>query len=399
MVGAGVAGLVCAIELARAGQSVTVFEADHVGAGASGRSLGILTVPAAGIGFGDPDEHVRGRPRKSWHRDRQAAQRYVLRLIEAADADCNLQQGVVLLARSAARYEALAATVDGRNAYYETRDYALPADRLGEEAGGRAAETFAGALVMPGAHTVQPARMLAALAAYARSLGVTICERTEVVEVRAHDQGFRIVTNGGEVAARDVLRATGGYTRESDRYLWQRTLGVPSIAAATERLPADEVADVCRSHRVLLVDGARTYTCRPSPDGRRLVLGGPVGQTPRTPQQDARALHDYFTEIFPDLAGIEFTHCWTGMIAATRDRRGHIGTHEGAWYAVGSSGMVSSADAGRRVAQHILHADREAASADRRFPRWPLRASEPLLRRGYEWSTRLQELLGKSRLR
>ena len=42
------------------------------------------------------------------------------------------------------------------------------------------------------------------------------------------------------------------------------------------------------------------------PDGRRLILGGPVGQNPVTPERDARGLHDYFTKIFPDLAGIEF---------------------------------------------------------------------------------------------
>jgi glycine/D-amino acid oxidase-like deaminating enzyme len=322
-----------------------------------------------------------------------------LRLLDETNVDCDLQQGVVVLAKSAANYADLAATVDGRNAFYETQDYMLPADRLDEEAGGRAASEFAGALVMPGAHTVQPAKMMMALAAFARRLGVAICERTEVVDVQAANGGFRVITNGGELVAHEVLRATGGYTRESDRFLWPRTLGLPSIAAATEPLPEDEVRDVCRTQRVLLVNGRRTFTCRPSPDGRRLILGGPVGQNPVTPERDARGLHDYFTKIFPDLAGIEFTHCWSGLIAGTLDGRGHSGAHDGAWYNVGASGLVSSADAGRRVVQHILHADRAAASADKRFPRWPFRASESLLRRGFEWSTRVLDVLGRSRLR
>ena len=79
------------------------------------------------------------------------------------------------------------------------------------------------------------------------------------------------------------------------------------------------------AQRVLLVNGRGTFTCRPSPDGRRLILGGPVGQHPVTPERDARGLHDYFTKIFPDLAGIEFTHCWSGFIAGTLDGRGHSG--------------------------------------------------------------------------
>ena len=55
-----------------------------------------------------------------------------------------------------------------------------------------------------------------------------------------------------------------------------------SIAAATEELPEEEVRDVCRSGRVLLVNRHRSYVCRPSPDGRRLILGGPVGATTLT---------------------------------------------------------------------------------------------------------------------
>ena len=60
--------------------------------------MGVLSTPAAGAGFGNPDEIVHGRPRKAWHRDRLAAQRYLLRLIEESGVDCDLQEGVVVLA-------------------------------------------------------------------------------------------------------------------------------------------------------------------------------------------------------------------------------------------------------------------------------------------------------------
>jgi len=96
---------------------------------------------------------------------------------------------------------------------------------------------------------------------------------------------------------------------------------------------------------------------------------------------------------------MDFTHCWTGMIAATRDAQGHAGAHNGTWYAVGASGLVSCADAGRRMAQNILHADGAAATADKKFRRWPLRNSEHLLWRGIALSEGLLDLSGKSRLR
>jgi len=378
---------------------VTLIEADHIGSGATGRSLGVLSTPAAGVGFGDPDELVGGRPRKAWHRDRLAAQRYLLRLIDETEVDCQAGKGLVLLAPDKKNLETLAATVEARNEYYGTSDYAVPADRLDEEAGGNAADHFAGALVMADAHTVQPAMMMTGLATLARRLGVRICERTEVVSFERGASGFRVMTNAGDTIAHNVLLATGGYTRSIDPFLRQRTLALPSIPCASEELPEDEVRDLFRSGRALQVNRFRSYSCRPTPDSRRIILGGPVGQTPGTPAENARHLHDRFTRIFPDLAGIDFTHCWTGLIAATRDGRAHEGAHDGAWYAVGASGIVSCADAGRRMAQHILHHDDAAATGDTRFPRWPLRDRETLLWRGIEWSARLLDLVGRSRLR
>lgn len=388
-----------AIELARVGQSVTVIESRHIGAGATGAGLGVLSTPAAGAGFGDPDDTVHGRPRKVWHRERLAAQRYLLRLIEESGADCDMRRGVVLLAPDESGFDALSRTIEARNAYYETQDHMVSRDALDSEAGGRVGELYAGALVMPGAEHVQPAKMILGLADLARSLGVVICERTEVVGAQTSPDGFRVRTNGGDLTARDVFLATGGYTRDFNRYLWRRTLGLPSIAVASEELPADEVDDIFRSGRVLLENRYRGYSGRPSPDGRRVILAGPVGQTPLGRAEDTRHLHDYFLRLFPDLVGIEFTHCWTGFIAATRDAQGHSGAHGGIWYAVGASGLVSCADAGRRMAQNILHADATAAERDDRFPAWPLRASEALLWKGVEWSARLRDRVGKSRLR
>ncbi len=373
-----------------------MIEANHIGAGATGASLGVLSTPAAGIGFGDPDEVIHGRPRKLWHRDRLAAQRFLLRLIDESGTDCELQQGAVLLAPTTQNFEHLAGTVESRNALYESSDVMLNADELGQEAGGRVAEKFAGGLVMSDAHFVQPARMIAGLAGLARSLGVLICERTEVVGVQARKGGFRILTNGGDVSAGNVFVATGGYTRDAVPYLRARTLGLPSIGIASEEIPEEEVRDICRSGRVLIVNRFRTYTCRPTGDGRRIVLGGPVSEVPGTPFENVRRLHDYFVRLFPDLTGVEFTHSWVGMVAATRDGAGHSGMHNGIRYSLGASGLVSCADAGRRMAQSILHDD---TVVDSQFRRWPMRDSEHLWCRAAAFTDGLRDLVGKSRLR
>ena len=281
-------------------------------------------------------------------------------------------------------------------AYYESSDVMLNAEQLASEAGGRVPDLFAGGLLMSNAHFVQPAWMIAGLARLATRMGATICERTEVVDIQATKDGFRIRTNGGELTTTNVFLATGGYTRAASPYLRDRTLGLPSIATASEEIPADEVSDICRSGRVLMINRFRTYTCRPSPDGRRIVLGGPVSQLPRTPAENAQRLHDYFTRLFPDLTGVEFTHSWVGMVAATRDGVGHNGMHNGIRYSVGASGLVSCADAARRMAQSILHDD---VPEDERFLRWPLRDSEHLWWHAAALADRFRDLFGRSRLR
>jgi glycine/D-amino acid oxidase-like deaminating enzyme len=361
--------------------------------------MGVLSTPAAGAGFGNPDEIVHGRPRKAWHRDRLAAQRYLLRLIEESGVDCDLQEGVVVLAPTKANFRKLADSVEARNALYETSDYAIAADELQTEAGGNVSKLFPGGLVLRNAHHVQPAKMITGLAGLAKNLGAMICERTEVVGLQTGKDGTRVQTNGGDVLAQNVLLTTGGYTRELSRYLWNRTLGVPSIVAASEELPLQGVDEMFPTRRVLLVNRNRGFSCRPSPDGRRLIMAGPLAQTPRSADANVQLLKDYFKRLFPEVASMDFTHCWTGMIAATRDAQAHAGAHNGTWYSVGASGLVSCADAGRRMAQNILHADGTAAVVDKKFARWPLRSSEHLLRQGIALSTGLLDIIGKSRLR
>ncbi len=361
--------------------------------------MGVLSTPAAGAGFGDPDEKVHGRRRKTWHRDRLAAQRYLLRLIDESNSECDLQEGVVLLAPTESNYNMLADTVDSRNSFYGTSDYMLSPDELSTVAGGNVSNLYAGALVMNNAHCVHPAKMITGLAALARKQGATICERTEVVGFETCKGGRIVRTNGGDVLAQNVLITTGGYTREFAGYLWKRTLGVPSFVTASEELLREDVADMFPAGRALLVNRFRGFSCRPSPDGRRVIFAGPVGQIPGSADANVRTLKKYFSRLFPEVATIDFTHCWTGMIAATRDAQAHSGAHNGAWYSVGASGLVSCSDAGRRVAQNILHEDKVAAVADTKFRRWPLRNNERLLWRGIEFSAGLLDVVGKSRLR
>lgn len=390
------AGIVAAIELVRAGRDVAVLESGAVGAGATARSVGIISSAAAGAGFGDPDEVVHGRPRAAWHGERIDEERFLLDLLDESGTDVGLTRGVLVLAPTRRNFKALADTVASRNVLYGTSARMLDGSGLRAESGGDLHRLFPGGLLLPESHQLDPGRMIGALASLARTLGVAICERAHVRALREDREGVLVVTEAGDIRARDALVTTGGYTDDAWPYLRQRVVGVPSVAAASAELPETAVGEMFPAGRAVLINRFRTYLCRPTPDRRRIVLAGPVAVAPKSPGVDAAHLRRFFTRLYPALSEIPMTHCWHGMIAATVDGRGHVGRRRRTWYSVGASGIVASAAAGRRAAAGIVSGD---APADPVFRPWPLRSRPRVLWRGIAASTRLLDIVGRGRLR
>lgn len=352
MAGAGIGGLAAAIEFARRDWSVTLLDSQQIGYGASSRNMGLLS----------------GVARES--------EAHLLQLLADAKAECDLQCGALLLAPTAKNLRDLATSIPRRKQQYGLDDYIVTRGQLHEHVGGRAGEEFVGALVMPDARYLHPGKMIVALANYAQSLGVRVCENSEVSEWRQNTNGLTVTCGDRELAAAELLLTTGGYGGTLSRTLWKRTLSIPSTAAVSEELPVAAIEAVFPTGNLVMINRYRGYNCRPSPDGKRIILAGPVAVAPRTTADDLLNVRGYFDKLFPSLAGIDFTHCWTGYAGATRDRYVHIGKQDGAWYSLGASGLVYSAAAGRQAADHIVNGRKVI---DENFPSWPLREHRKLL--------------------
>ncbi len=356
--GTGITGLAAAIELQRAGLSAVAVDAGRVGFGATSRSMGL----------------VSGVPKEN--------ERYLLDLIAASGADCDLQQGALLLAPTARNFKDLEASLPSRLERYGLEDRMLPASEIAAEVGEKAASKFVGALLMPGAQHLHPGKLVVALAAYAQRLGVQVCEN---VSVDRSVSGFD-----------KVVFATGGYTDGLPPDLMRRTLPVPSIAAASEPLDDAQPGELLPGGKLVVVNRFRGYNWRLSPDGRRVLIAGPVATTPRSASNNLARLRRDLARWLPSLDQVQFSHCWTGYAGATRDRGVHIGRDGYCWYVLGSSGLANSAVAGRDAARCILA---DEAPEHRTFAAWPLRKSE----RGW-WATirgsaKLLDLLRRSRPR
>ena len=318
---------------------------------------------------------------------------YLVELLKTAQVET--QRGAILLAPHKRNLDDLEQSLPRRKAEYGLDDYVIGRERLAEEFGGLVDKHFAGALVMPDAQHVQPAEMMQQLAKFATSIGVTVCENAAVRDWSPEDGRIRVDTVRGDLTAGKLLLAGGGYVDRCCKTLWRQTLAVPSVAAASEELDNEVIADLLPGRKLAVINRFRGYNLRLSTDGRRILLAGPVADRPRSVEQDLRRLKSYFVGLLPALADVNFTHCWTGMSGVTRDRVTHIGRNDGAWFVTGSSGLANSAVAGRDAAEKML-AGGESAQA---FPEWAVRPAERIWWGVIRYSAKLLDATGRSRLR
>ncbi len=185
-----------------------------------------------------------------------------------------------------------------------------------------------GATYSPHCARLHPARLVRGLSDVVEALGTHVFENTRVTRVRPRRSGHpaEVVTVGGTVHARYVVRATEGYTPTLPG---QRRVVVPiySLMIATEPLPAafwDEVGfargETFADDRHLIVYGQRTADDRIAFGGR----GSPYhfGSTVEERfDEDAKVfalLENTLHELFPALdAAVAFR--WGGPLAMPRD--------------------------------------------------------------------------------
>ena len=324
IVGAGFTGLWTAYYLSRADPAlrIVVCEREIAGFGASGRNGGWCSAlfPAS-LG---KLERLAGR---------DAAIGMYLAMQETVDEvgqvtadegiDCHWAKGgTIELARSPAQLERARADVD------QARAFGFGEDDLRLLTAPAAREIASATDVLGGTYTphcaaIHPARLARGLADVVRRRGVRVFERTDVRQIHPG----RLVTAGGTVRARYVIRATEGYTARLPG-LRRAVAPVYSLVIATAPLPDavwEQIGLTARPTfgdlRHLIIYGQRTA------DGR-LVFGGRgapyhLGSTVR-PSFDRdpavfAALRRTLADLFPLLGDVPVTHAWGGPIGVPRD--------------------------------------------------------------------------------
>lgn len=199
VVGAGIAGLSAAWELARAGRAVVLLEADRLAAGVTGHTTAKLTA-LHGFLYGPLRARYGPEGARLYARSQLDAVEHAARVAAELGADCELERRpaftFVESAEHAGRMRAEAAAA---------REAGLPASYVT-----RTGPPFAVRAAVRVEDQVQfhPRKYLLALAEDLRRRGGRIHERTRVIALDEGEPCRVTAENGATVVARDVVVAT-----------------------------------------------------------------------------------------------------------------------------------------------------------------------------------------------
>ena len=360
IVGGGLTGLNCAIELGRGGAHAVVLDAEPLGFGASTRNGGGVS---GGNNVGKGLSGAKGRQgveeakaeMRAIMADGLAGLNHIEGLIARENIACRYERtGRFVGAWTPKHYDGMAAKAEVLNELADADAHMVPRDRQREEI---ASDYYHGGMVVNRTGKIHPALYHRGLTAAARKYGATLIGSCRAGKLTRIAEGWRVETTKGPIEATDVVIATNGYTGGLTPDLKRRLIPVASHIIATEVLDPDLAASLIPKRRTL-ADSRRILSYyRMSPDGTRVLFGGRARFTQVSPEVSAPILREMMLARWPQLKGVRVTHAWTGNVAFAFDALPHMGvTPKGLHYAMGcnGSGVAMLSYLGAEVGKKLL---------------------------------------------
>lgn len=362
IVGAGYAGLSAGLVLGREGRSVAAYDAMDPGEGASTRNGGITS------GSIRPDYTTLTRrfgeeKALAIEAEGKAAREFLYDFIRTEGLACDFQPvGQFKGAFGYEQYEAMARTAERLARKLGIEAYAVPYAEQRKYIG---TDIYRGGTVRTDIGGLHPAKFHAELLRVALASGLTVHARTPVISVDRDGSGFRVVTAAGPVQARQVLVCTNGYADGAVPFLRRRLVPIRSRIIATEELAPEVMARLMPKRMMIIENREVGFYYRPSPDGRRILLGGRDSSRVGDPVGPKLLLRKGLTNLFPELETVRLSHSWFGHVAMNRDMIPRIFEQDGVVYATGfcGSGVVWAPWIGMRAAHKLMGREERARTA------------------------------------
>lgn len=364
VIGAGLAGLTTALELARKGKTVVVLDAHRVGWGASGRNGGCVAQ-----GFAESTQNIARKvgPQQAEALEQLARSgvKYVFDQIETLKIDGAIQgQGVYGTVRhgntKAAQQEAQAGQDHGI-IFHDTTATRKVLDT----------EKYHHSVYYPDGFHIQPLRYVLGLAAEIERLGAQIFESSKAVKLTKTADQWSVKTECGTVHADDIVLCTSAYDFDLMPKISRAMLPIATYVMATE--PMNEALDGAIKTTSFISDTRRAGDYyRRLPNGR-LLWGGRITTRVNRPAKLAAMLSGDVKSVYPQLKNLKLTHAWEGLMGYAIHKMPLIGrVEDGLWVATafGGHGLNTTAMAGCVIAKAIAEHDQTYRLFEPFTPRW-----------------------------
>jgi glycine/D-amino acid oxidase-like deaminating enzyme len=354
VIGAGLAGLTTARELARRGWSVAVLETHRVAWNASGRNAGFVA-PGFAEGLEAIVERIGLRRAKELWALSSAGVDYVRSTIYQTEMPGVEPVPGRLTVRRTDDEEAVLRLVAMLRVDFGVDAEAWPTEQVREAL---RTTLYYQAVHLPGAFHVHALNYALGLANAAERAGARIYEDSPAVALDVLGVRKRIDTPNGRVRANHIVLAGGPHLGAVFPPIDGTVVPVASYIATTaplgERLAAaiqypGAVADTRRAGDYYRVIG-----------GDRLMWGGRITTRIAPPRWLPMLLRRDIVRVYPQLADVEIEHAWAGVMSYAVHKMPQIGElTPGVWLAgaFGGHGLNTTAMAGDLIARAIIERD------------------------------------------
>ena len=353
VVGAGLAGLTVAREIAQRGWSVAVLEAGEVAWAASGRNLGFVLPGFAEDINGIIERIGLDHAKQLWALSEQGLD-YVRRtILDTQMPGVELINGWLHVSKTDNPYE-LCGEVE-RMRWVGADVEFWPGDRVRDQLH---SPRYFGAVHYRQAFHIDPFNYALGLAALAEKAGARIFEDTPAVSLDPAGVRKRVITPAGRVRAAHVVLAGNIHLGALMPRLAATLLPVTTFVMVTE--PIGEILHYIVRYRGAISDTNRADNHYRIVGGDRLQWSGRMRAWEADPRLIARGLVNDVRRTFPGLGKVDVAHLWRGTLGRTVHRMPQIGEIErGLWLAsgFGGHGLNSTAIAGEIIARGIIDGD------------------------------------------
>jgi gamma-glutamylputrescine oxidase len=352
IVGGGLAGLTCAHELARAGRSVMVLEAEAVGWGASGRNGGFV-----GPGYARSHASIAAAIGQESARELYGLSIEGMRIVSDNICELGIDSAEPRPGKFAVvRYDSGDSLKRSRDRLAAEHGYAVDFWSTQQVREVLRSPKYHQALFDPNSFHIHPLNYARALADAVEAAGGRIAEGSRVVSAELSGPEKRLLTASGEVRSRQVVFACGGYTDKLVPKLRASQLPIATYVLTTEAAP-DLIGKAIATRAAISDDRRAGDYYRLIDGGQRLLWGGRITTRTSEPHDLAGMLRRTMISTYPELEGLKVEMAWSGLMSYARHLMPQIGQlGPDVWHclAFGGHGLNTTAIGGRVVAEAIL---------------------------------------------